>query len=915
MNIKVFCDGWVLKDLAEKKELFKQFGFVDQAPCILLVDDDPAILESVGESLKSTGCDIVTAASVNDGMQLLQQHLSRTILIISDFKLNNETGFDFRTRLLSGNYPVPFVILSGFVDRDLALKGMEYKIAAFLAKPLDLNQLMGVLSKDGVDRMTALKEDRELLAGFVEDAQGLIEQVETLTLELEEQPNAPETIAKIFGMVHTIKGSSGFFEPKTLHSFAHRFEDVLKQIQGGTLRVTTEVTTVMLKSVDILKRFLAEFKSGQHGVHNLDEYYKLFEFNQSSDAANTADLPVDPAGLPTANAAKEVAAKQASSELKVSIHVLDEFMQISGEMTVVRNMINKVVRSIEKQNPGDKDVLRLVELLEELHKINSLVQSKITELRKVPMKNVLKPIPRAIRDVSKKLGKEIEFTALNEDLRIDTSIAEVLSQSLIHLVRNSLDHGIEGPDDRVAQGKKRTGTISIESRLEGDLIAIEIVDDGKGINVEAIKKKLLAQQMRTPSEIEKMSESQIFSMIFESGFSTAEKITDVSGRGVGMSMVKDVVESIGGRIQIQSLLGHGARFKLLLPVPKSVLIINSLFVSSGSEQFGIPQDNVLRVIKIDGDNYDTYINRLEGAQVLRLDGEVVHMLYLKKELMGCPPLLEERSANIVVIKTNSDIRFALVVDQIDDIEDAVVKGLTVKFQNAERYLGATFLGDGKIGLILNVDSLAQRAGLNQRILPVAEQKATAPAVVVRDGGSDVIIKELLLFQLNGSAMYAVPKAVVYRIEEFSRSDVQYAAGQPVIPYRGSILQLRNLSAELGIGRSKQPVDRHRRLQTFVVSHQNRFYGFVVENIVDVVEVSSAVEPLAHKVPGLTGQILITFAPQQQPKAVTVVDFLELLKESQFVKDVQDYFSCDTQSNDTEQLGHELADFTRQTLAS
>ena len=287
-------------------------------------------------------------------------------------------------------------------------------------------------------------------------------------------------------------------------------------------------------------------------------------------------------------AAAAVGKKSDDDVIKVPTKILNEFMELSGEITVIRNTVNKLVSNLQKELTGNPDLYLLAEFLEEMHKINSSMQSKITELRKVSLKNIYRTFPRTVRDLNLSLGKQIDLKIFGDELRVDTKLAQVLKNSLIHVIRNSADHGIESAEKRRANNKEGKGTINLRSFEAGDDVIVEVEDDGGGIDSSRIASRAVEKNLYTVDEVNRLTEKQVFKIIMEPGFSTAAQVTDISGRGVGMDMVKSSVESIGGKIDIDSQLGQGTKFSLKLPIPKSVMIIQSLLVRIGQREFNVP---------------------------------------------------------------------------------------------------------------------------------------------------------------------------------------------------------------------------------------------------------------------------------------------------------------------------------------
>ncbi len=865
MNLEIYNGNWDKLTKEEKFFHLKNFALGSDL-YVVCVDDEESILEILKFKIEELGFSVFCTTYTEEALNFIRDHKNQIVLIVSDFRMGKTDGFEFRQQTKNISLEIPFAIFSGFIDKEMALRGMELKICSFLNKPFDMNNFISLLNNEGWSRLKTIREEMDLLRGFTDDASTLIEQTEELILELEDHTNNPDAISKIFGMIHTIKGSSGFFEPRSLHQFAHRFEDSLKEIQSGQKILTPQLITVWLKSCDILKTFIDEFKTAKHKQYDINELIKIFTevnpetFNNhlSSNIRDTKD------SLHVKNIAVATSKSKAPQELKVAVSLLDEFMQISGEMTVIRNMINKVVRSIEKQYPSDKDVILLGELLNELHKINGSVQAKITEIRKVPIRNVIKPLGRIIRDVSQSLNKEVELKVEGDSIRVDTSVAEVLSNSLIHLIRNSLDHGIEHPEERIKNGKNKKGSIEIESEIKGEIIYIHIKDDGKGINPETIKNKLLKNGTHTLEQINEMTENELQQMIFSSGFSTAQQITDISGRGVGMSMVKDVVEAIGGKILINSNVGIGTEFILVIPIPKSVLITNCLFitVSNGlsthdsTMQFGIPQDEIKRVINFDEAQTKKWIQKLEGTTVLNIDNRLIPVVFLNQILnltsSTTTSLLPNQGYLVVLSHNNKE--FCLWVENVLDVEDTVVKSISSgQIKNLGLYIGATFIGDGSVGLILNTEGIANKAGV---VLQTEKLQIKSKDEYTLNSNSNLKNNNYIICDIVGKTYYAISQSKIFRIEEFRPDQLQNSSNEIVTSYRNKILTFIDLNQFFTNSYNHKPIlSNDRTFITIVVQHQDSYLGFVINKVIDLFSSSSKPEIGNIKQIGCQGWLL------------------------------------------------------------
>ena len=830
-------------------------------PVVVCLDDEEDSLDIIKDHIEAYGLEVFAHTDKDVVLEFLNKNKSRTLMIISDYRMQGYTGFDFKNAVDQFASEVPFVILSGYVDRELALQGVSYKITAFLEKPFHPSAFVEILKKDGESRAETLRDEYEMLKGFTDDASNLLDNIEDLCLDLESNPFNPDTIARIFGMVHTIKGSSGFFEPRTLHAFSHRFEDLLKEVQSGTRQVTPGLVSIFLKGNDVLKILVGEFSSGEHQTHDLDEMLKIF----SDDYINNLKTDIEINDKKDENAVTPSTAikEQKSSELRVSMTLLDEFMQTSGEMTVIRNMINKTVKSLEKQYQGDKEIALLGELLEEMHKVNSDVQNKITDIRRVSVASLTKPLIRTVRDTARALGKDVDFVIEGDDLRLDNSIAEVLSKSLVHMMRNSLDHGVESPEVRASQGKKTKGKLYLRFVSQNDNIRVEIEDDGAGINIEKIRERVIAKGLRSPIDAERMSANELNFMIFDAGFSTAEQITEFSGRGVGMSMVKDSVESLKGRILIESQLKIGSKFTLEIPIPKSVMIMNCLFVSVNDLSYGLPQDSILKVIEKSQLTKNDY-TELEGAQVIRFGQQLIPLCSLSC-LMGVDGRMDDERL-VIIMKSENSI-FALQVESVLDIEDAVIKTLNIElFKKLEIYLGGTFLGDGTVGLVFNVAGLATKVGIRNQHIPVAE------SLDENLTENKMLEENVLVIKLNKQGQFCLKEKDVFRIERLKTNELQSSGPYLMMPYRDTTLTILDLD-EMIHPKSGISFCRNTEVSVVIIKHQERYIGLKIHEIVDLKKAFGSLEVNIKKQWGIEGCYII------DNKAVSLISLSDILQKS------------------------------------
>jgi two-component system, chemotaxis family, sensor kinase CheA len=781
-------------------------------------------------------------------------------------------GFEFRRAILPEALAVPFVVVSSFVSREMALEAVDLKIDSFVDKPIDEEGIAALVKKFSTARVEAIREAQALEAIFLDEARSILEELEPVLLFLDGDRSNLSNLNLVYRYAHTIKGSSGVLKTDVVTRYVHRLEDIISSVKDGKTKFTDQVFEVVLKGFDRVRELIGKVKSREIERVDLQKLLPELEINNSGQSSGQLGHH---APTEVTDPGKAQGGQKAKDSITVPLVMLDELSSYSGEITVIRNMVNKLVKSLERRYAGNKDVQSLGELLDEMHKINGTIQLRITELRKVPMATVLRPIPRIVRDLGKELQKAIKLEIEGESLRVDNALANVCSNSIVHLVRNSADHGIEGTNERAAAGKSGGGTIRITCQEANEHVIITVRDDGRGLDCQKIRGKALEKGLYTKEQLAKMSDESVFEIIFDAGFSTAAKVTDVSGRGVGMDMVRSSVQSAGGQITIESRAGHGTAFILKLPIPKSVLIINSLLVESAGKSFAVPQDAIIKVVRIESDHYQDMIQEVASGKVLRIGGDIFplinlgEVLSLKLDDLGDNAKVGPSVVEILILKTDK-INYALEVDAIFDSEEIVVKSIQNFFNPRGAFGGATFMGDGSVGLILDTKGIPHLAGIQQEMdLPTQ----TAAAEMESDQVGQVL-RNYLLFSLNTKAVYGVPLEQVFRLEEIDASIVQRSGAERVVVYRDSVMPMYSLAQLLKLKKnSDKSADSqsHRdRIPTIVALGHRGYFGLEVDTVVDIAATASDVSQDIRDRRGIVGNATI------RDCNVTVLDLPQIL---------------------------------------
>ena len=738
-----------------------------------------------------------------------------------------------------------------------------------------------------------MDQDQEVIQEFLIESAENLARLDQEFVELEKRPGDRELLSSIFRTIHTIKGTCGFFQFGVLEGIAHWAENLLSQLREGEKELTPELTTLLLEAVDAIKQILSELEvSGAEGEETYGELRARLEaacekgtsgsglsekpqegevFKVEDPAAGSDKTPspaeqtavtgkdVPPGGSspePSLPDTETVSGKEdagpvggsapprrsiADSTIRVDVDLLDKLMNLAGELVLSRNQVLQFAALQEDAN--------ILATSQRLNLITTELQAAVMKTRTQPIGVVWNKFPRVVRDLGQASGKQIALQMEGEETELDKTIIEAIKDPLTHIVRNSCDHGIEAPAERAAKGKPPQGTLILRAYHEGGQVNIEILDDGAGIDPGVIKEKALRTGVITTDQAQRMGEREILNLVFAAGLSTAAKVTKVSGRGVGMDVVKTHIEKIGGSIDLQSQVGRGTNIRIKIPL--TLAIIPALIVSVGNERFAIPQVNLLELVRLEESVSQTAIEWIHGAPVYRLRGKLLPLIYLNKLLASeeseeASADKADRALNIVVLQAD-DRMFGLVVDEVHDTQEIVVKPLSELLKGTNCYAGATIMGDGNVALILDVVGLVQ--------LGCVANETRGQEIAANDQQTDTGVERqsLLLFR-SGTSRLAVPLALVGRLEQFSRSEIEHAGDRDVVQYRGQILVLIPVARQLGLSPAAESADDD-PLQVIVFNDGSRRVGLVVDEILDIVDEVVTIRS-QRKQPGVLGSIVV-----------------------------------------------------------
>src|SRR5688572_10348582 len=673
--------------------------------------------------------------------------------------------------------------------------------------------------------MTMADEDDEVLREFLVESNENLDRLERELVAFEREGATPERIAAIFRTIHTIKGTAGFFGFVRLQSVTHVAENLLSKIREGELALTEEMVSALLVTADACRVVLANLESGQgEGTGNDARLIEILTQLQEPAAGTPEAAPTPaPAPVPAPVAAAPVAAAPVAaapapvveaapapapvapapvapapapapssddagaaaatvhaseSSIRVDIGLLDELMDLAGELVLARNQMQQFATS--SRDTG------FVRTAQRLNLITSKLQEGVMKTRMQPIAGVWNKLPRVVRDLSASLGKQVRLELEGKDTGLDRSILEAIKDPLTHLVRNAVDHGLELPADRTAAGKAAEGVLRLRAAHEGGQVSIEIADDGRGIDPERIRAKAIAKGLLTAQSAATATADELVRMIFAPGFSTAEAVTNVSGRGVGMDVVKTNIERIGGTVDVDSVVGAGTTIRIKIPL--TLAIIPALIVTAGAERYAIPQVGVVELVRLGAGR--RAVEYVHGAPVYRLRGDLLPLIYLDR-VLGLVAGGTEPSSGTIVVVNHEGRNVGLVVDTVLDTEEIVVKPLGKRLKSLAVYAGATILGDGRVALILDVRGIAALAGLTGKVRPTATVDVAARKTA--DTG-----RSLLVVAAGGGRRLAVPLDEVARLEDFPVAALERAGHYEVVQYRDALLPLVRIGDALGL---------------------------------------------------------------------------------------------------------------------
>jgi len=730
-----------------------------------------------------------------------------------------------------------------------------------------------------------------IIKEFLVESNENLDQLDHDLVELESNPTSQELLGRIFRTVHSIKGTTGFLGFTKLGGVAHAGEHLLSRLRDGALVLHPATTTGLLSLVDALREMLTQI--AEKGTEGNRDYTgltnTLIHLSEGTHVGKDPPVPSKPVSRSLTSATGQTEAgetaspvakippnelagesgggitqkqntrassraaagsnsgpqetpvsreRQAASaasltggSLRVDVHHLDDLMGLVGELVLTRNRVLQICQS-------HSDAASLA-TSQRLNVITSELQQGITKVRMQPIHSVWHKFPRLVRDLAVQCGKQVRLQMVGQETELDKGIIEAIQDPLTHLVRNAVDHGIETPEVRLVRGKPAEGCLELRAFRELDRVNIEISDDGAGIDADRVRQEAIDRKLITPDRAALLNARDTINLILLPGLSTAKSVTDISGRGVGMDVVKSNIERIGGTIEIESQEGAGTTIKIGIPL--TLAIIPALLVTACGGHYAIPQVSVIELVRLGVLENKARIENVQGLLFYRLREELLPFRYLDAELQMHERVSEEGrqkgddGAGVMVVLQSHDRQFGVMVDQVDETEEIIVRALEKRLKGVPLYAGATILGDGKVALILDVPALARR------VCTTGDTVVRDPATRKNDSQTRAAeTRPLLILEHRRNERVALPVSQVIRLQQFPRSHIERAGRQEMIQYDGGILPVFRICDLLADGQDRQSDTRPSeaddgKMDVIVCRRNGRAVGLMVERVLDIVE--------------------------------------------------------------------------------
>jgi two-component system chemotaxis sensor kinase CheA len=710
----------------------------------------------------------------------------------------------------------------------------------------------------------------EILAEFILEAREIIDRLDVDFVRLEEDPGDQALIGNIFRGLHTLKGSSGFFSLKRLEKLSHAGESLLGKIRAGQAKLDFDKSTSLLEMNDILRQIIEGVEASHvepagddqeliNALLGLSQSEKVspVEINAAAVEGEVPDAQIQEGFVdvvdPPEIAFTSTSGQEVVVPVKINPEVLDKLMNIASEMVLARNRLLPF-----SQQSSDKlftSAVRSIDLL------TLELQERMMKMRMQPIFHIWDKFPRLVRDVAAECGKKVRLLQEGAETELDRILLDSIRDPLVHLIRNSIDHSIESPEVRLEKGKSELAYLVLRAAHQNGTVIVEVIDDGAGIDYERVRQRAIYRGLISVEKAHALNHKELIDLIFLPGFSTRETVTNLSGRGVGMDVVKNNIENIGGSIEITSIPNEGTHVKLKIPL--TLAILPTLFVRCADEIFLIPQNRILELVRFAPNQPNNGIEDFYGTPTFRLRDKLIPLLFLNEQLnLTSAPLKSNQKLFIAVLNFNGTL-FGLVVEEVLNIQDIVIKPLGDLLRDMSNFAGATIMGNGEVALILDVDGIARKSGLIERLQanPIRQEERYATPVI------EMI--SVLLFEIPGLHKIALPLDAIDHIIKLDSEKIQQNGSREVVYFNEQLMDLVRLNQYVS-GGAREPQMHHSRPPVLTCQYRDRLYGLVVKQVTDIIKVPAKLHELSTSQRGLRGCIIYN------DQVINVLDLEEVL---------------------------------------
>lgn len=710
----------------------------------------------------------------------------------------------------------------------------------------------------------------DILAEFILEAREIIDQLDVDFVRFEENPNDQSLVANIFRGLHTLKGSSGFFALKRFEALSHAGESLLGKIRAGQISLDLAKSSSLLQMNDVLRQIIDSVEI--HHIEPAGDDQILIDslLDMANEGGHDLKSPVQKDDTAKVSASVDVEEivehlDLADAELintpgqevvvpvKVAPDILDKLMNIASEMVLARNRL--LPFSLQSSDKLFTSAVRSIDLL------TLELQERMMKMRMQPIFHIWAKFPRLVRDVSLECHKKVKLVQEGSETELDRILLDSIRDPLIHLIRNSIDHSIESPAIRLEKGKSEVADLILRAAHQNGMVIIEVIDDGAGVDYVRVRQRAISHGLISAEKAIALSNKELINLIFLPGFSTRDQVTNLSGRGVGMDVVKNNIENIGGSIEITSTPNQGTHVKLKIPL--TLAILPTLFVQSGEEVFLIPQNRILELVRFAPNEANNGIEDFYGTPTYRLRDRLIPLLFLNEQL-NLPQLAPspKQKLFIVVLNFNGTI-FGLVVEAVLNIQDVVIKPLGELLRDMSKFAGATIMGNGDVALILDIDGIARQSGLVERLdlNPIRQDEKYIPHY------EEMI--SALLFEIPGLRKIALPLDVIDHIVKLDAAQIQQNGNREVVYFNDQLMNLVRLNDYVS-GASKGLDQDALKVPVLICRYRDGLYGLMVKQVTDIIEVPAKLHELATPQKGLNGSIIYN------DQVINVLDLEEVL---------------------------------------